>query len=113
MSIAKYQKSFMDQCYLLGDEGGIFDQLCHNLASLCFALSMDEAHPEYLRVAAALDLEAKIRLRGDECSAELQKHWSEIGKLMMNKNSKLHRDLISEMQVNPIPLDPRFVDRYI
>ncbi len=113
MIIAKYQKSFMDQCYLLGDEGGIFDQLCHNLASLCFALSMDEAHPEYLRVAAALDLEAKIRLRGDECSAELQKHWSEIGKLMMNKNSKLHRDLISEMQVNPIPLDPRFVDRYI
>ncbi len=38
MIIARYQKSFTDQSFLLGDEGGVFDQLCHNLASLCFVV---------------------------------------------------------------------------
>jgi alkylation response protein AidB-like acyl-CoA dehydrogenase len=113
MIIAKYQTSFMDQSFLLGDEGGIFDQLCHNLASLCFALSMDEANPEYVKVADALNLEADLRLKGRQLSPELQQSWAEIGKLMMQKDSQLHRDLIADIKVADIPLDPRFIDRFI
>jgi len=113
MIIAKYQKTFMDQSLLLGDEGGIFDQLCHSLASLCFALSIDNANPEYLKVAAALDLEADLQMKGLESSPKLQQAWAEIGKLMMNKDSQLHRDLIGDIKVLDIPLDPRFVERFI
>lgn len=113
MIIARYQKSFMDQSYLLGDEGGIFDQLCHSMASLCFVLSLDKPQPEYLKVAAALDLEAKLKMKGRDCSPELQHAWAEIGRLMMDRNSQLHRDLIADIEVNEIPLDPRFVDRFI
>ena len=113
MIIAKYQKSFMDQSFLLGDEGGIFDQLCHNLASMCFALSMDSPDPDYLKVAAALDLEASIRMNGQESSPWLQKLWAEIGQLMMDRDSTLHKDLIADIEVQPIPLDPRFIDRFI
>ncbi len=111
--IAKYQKSFMDQSFLLGDEGGVFDQLCHNLASLCFALSLDQPKPEYLKVAAALDMESKLRMDGRETSPELQRAWAEIGALMMNRNSQLHQDLIADIEVADIPLDPRFIDRFI
>ena len=111
--IAKYQKSFMDQSFLLGDEGGVFDQLCHNLASLCFTLSLEGPSPEYLKVANALDLEASLRLRGQESSVQLQRAWAEIGQLMMDKNSKLHQDLIADIEVADIPLDPRFIDRFI
>ncbi len=111
--IAKYQKSFMDQSFLLGDEGGIFDQLCHSLASLCFALSLKDQNPEYIKVATALNLEADLRLRGIESSPELQKAWAEIGRLMMDKDSKLHQDLIADIEVSAIPLDPRFMDRFI
>jgi hypothetical protein len=32
---------------------------------------------------------------------------------MMNKNSQLHRDLIADIDVADIPLDPRFIDRFI
>ena len=113
MIIAKYQKSFMDQSFLLGDEGGIFDQLCHSLASLCFSLSMEEPSAEYLKVAAALDLEASLQLKGRTCSPELQTAWAEIGQLMMNRDSQLHQDLIHDIAVADIPLDPRFVDRFI
>lgn len=113
MIIAKYQKSFMDQSFLLGDEGGVFDQLCHSLASLCFALSLDKPKPEYLKVAAALDLEASLRMKGKESSPELQHAWAEIGSLMMDRNSQLHKDLIADIEVADIPLDPRFIDRYI
>lgn len=113
MIIAKYQKSFMDQSFLLGDEGGVFDQLCHSLASLCFALSLDEPKPEYLKVAAALDQEAALRMIGKESSPELQQAWAEIGQLMMDKNSQLHQDLIGDIKVADIPLDPRFIDRFI
>ena len=113
MIIAKYQKSFMDQSFLLGDEGGVFDQLCHSLASLCFALSLDKPTPEYLKVAEALNMEADLRLTGKESSPALQKAWAEIGSLMMNKDSQLHRDLIADIEVADIPLDPRFIDRFI
>jgi len=115
--IARYQKSFMDQSFLLGDEGGIFDQLCHSLASLCFALSLDRSHDkkdsEYLKVAAALDLQADLKMKGKESSAKLQQAWAEIGALMMGRQSQLHRDLIGDIEVSDIPLDPRFVDRFI
>lgn len=113
MIVAKYQTSFMDQSFLLGDEGGVFDQLCHSLASMCFALSMEKEDNEYLKVAAALDLESKLKMRGRDCSPELQSAWAEIGRLMMDKNSQLHGDLIGDIEVADIPLDPRFVDRFI
>ncbi|MEM7457128.1 MAG: acyl-CoA dehydrogenase family protein [Planctomycetota bacterium] len=113
MIIAKYQKSFMDQSFLLGDEGGVFDQLCHSLASMCFALSLEKREPEYLKVAAALNLEADIRLKGRQSSPELQHAWAEVGRLIMNKDSQLHRDLIADIEVKDIPLDPRFIDRFI
>ncbi len=113
MIIAKYQKSFMDESFLMGDEGGVFDQLCHSLASLCFALSLDKADPEYLKVAAALDLEATLKMRGFESTPELQRARAEIGRLMMRRDSKLHQDLIADIAVNDIPLDPRFIDRFI
>ena len=111
--IAKYQKSFVDQAFLLGDEGGVFDQLCHNLASMCFVLSLEKPKPEYLKVAAALDLEAALRLKGRESSPELQRAWAEIGRLMMRKESQLHQDLIADIKVSDIPLDPRYVERFI
>lgn len=117
MIIARYQKSFMDQSFLLGAEGGIFDQLCHNLASICFSLSLDRSHDtkdnEYLKVASALDLESALRMKGKTTSPKLQKAWAEIGRLVMDKESELHRDLIADMEVSDIPLDPRFVDRFI
>ena len=113
MIIAKYQKSFMDQSFLLGDEGGIFDQLCASLASMCFVLSLDKPQPEYLKVAAALDLESQLKMKGIDSSPELQTAWAEIGQLMMNKESQLHRDLIGDIKVAEIPLDPRFIERFI
>ena len=113
MIIARYQKSFMDQTFLLGDEGGLFDQLCHSLASLVFVLSMDKADPEYLKIAAALDLEAELKLKGHDRSPALQRAWAEIGQLMMRTESKLYQDLIADIEVDDIPLDPRFIDRFI
>lgn len=113
MIIARYQKKFMDQAFLLGDEGGVFDQLCASLASMCFSLSLDKPQPEYLKVAAALDLESALRLKGITSSPALQSAWAEVGQLMMDKNSQLHRDLIGDIEVADIPLDPRFIDRFI
>ncbi|MEM9413482.1 MAG: acyl-CoA dehydrogenase, partial [Planctomycetota bacterium] len=113
MIIAKYQKSFMDQSFLLGDEGGVFDQLCHNLASICYALSLDSAEPEKLKIARALDLESKIRMQGVPCNADLQGAWAEIGGLMMDRDSQLHKELIADIDVAEIPLDPRFIERFI
>ena len=113
IAIAKYQKEFMDQSFLLGDEGGVFDQLSHSMASMCFALSLEKPSPEYLKVGAALDLEATLRMSGRETSPALQTAWAEIGQLMMNRDSQLHKDLIGEMEVADIPLDPRYIDRFI
>ena len=113
IAIAKYQKEFMDQSFVLGDEGGIFDQLCANLASLCFVLSLDKPSPEYLKIASALNLEADLKMSGRESSPALQTAWAEIGGLMMDKDSQLHKDLIADIEVADIPLDPRFIDRFI
>ena len=74
---------------------------------------MDEANPEYVKVADALNLEAELRLKGRQLSPELQQSWAEVGKLMMQKDSQLHRDLIADIKVADIPLDPRFIDRFI
>ncbi len=115
--IARYQKSFMDQSFLLGDEGGVFDKLCHSLASLVFALSLDQSHDTknnpYLNVAVALDLEADLKMKGKYPSAKLQRCWAEIGQQMMDRQSQLHKDLIADIEVSDIPLDPRFVERFI
>ena len=113
MIIAKYQKSFMDQSFLLGDEGGIFDTLCSSLASLVYVLSLDRPMREYLLVAEALDLEAQIRMQGKTTTPALQQKWADIGKLMMDENSQLHKDLIADIEVSDIPLDPRFIDNFI
>lgn len=111
--IARYQKQFMDQAFLLGDEGGIFDQLCHSLASLVFALSLDKPGSEYIKIGEALDLEAKIRMQGKAATPELQAQWAEIGAMLMDPSTQLHTDLISDIEIHDIPLDPRFIDRYI
>ncbi|MEI7461124.1 MAG: acyl-CoA dehydrogenase family protein [Pirellula sp.] len=111
--IARYQKSFIDQSFLLGDEGGIFDQLCHSVASLCFAITLQKQQPEYLAIAQALDIEADLRLNGKADSPRLQTAWANIGKELMNPKSALFVDLISDIEVSDIPLDPRFVERFI
>lgn len=113
MIIARYQKSFIDQSFLLGDEGGVFDQLCSSLAALVYTLSLDEAHSEYLQVARALDLEARLRMSGKSDSPQLLQAWSEIARMIMQPESALFKDLIGDLEVNDIPLDPRFIDRFI
>ena len=111
--IARHQKKFLDQSFLMGDEGGVFEQLCHSMASLVFALSLDKPGSEYIQIGHALDLEAKIRLQGKTVTPKLQKRWAEIGQLLMNPKTTLHRDLISDIEIHDIPLDPRFIDRFI
>jgi alkylation response protein AidB-like acyl-CoA dehydrogenase len=111
--IARYQKSFMNQSFLLGDEGGIFDQLCFSLASLVYAITLEKPHPEYLRVANALNLEAEMRMRGRTDSSKLQQAWARVGIDLMNSQSALFSDLISDIEVSDIPLDPRFIDKFI
>ena len=64
-------------------------------------------------VAKALDLEAHLRMKGIESSPKLQLAWAEIGSLMMDKDSQLHQDLIADIKVQDIPLDPRFVERFV
>ncbi len=111
--IARFQKTFMDQSFLLGDEGGVFDQLCFSLASLVYAISLEKPNPEYLRVAKALDMEADLRMKGISDSPKLQRAWASVGIDLMNSESKLFSDLISDIEVSDIPLDPRFIDKFI
>ena len=111
--IARYQKSFMDQSFLLGDEGGVFDQLCFSTASLVYAISLEKPNAEYLRVANALNMEADLRMKGNAESPHLQRAWARIGIDLMNSDSTLFSDLISDIEVSDIPLDPRFIDKFI
>lgn len=113
MIIAKYQKTFMDQSFLLGDEGGVFDKLCHSLAALVFALSLEKPDREYLRIAEILDMEAELLMRGKTRTPELQAAWAEIGRWVMEPENRLFQDLIADIEVDDIPLDPRFIDRFI
>lgn len=113
LTIARYQKSFMDQSFLLGDEGGIFDQLSVSTAAMCYAIALDKTQPEYALVAEALDAEATLVASGKAPNAELYRMWAEIGQNVMEPGNVLHEDLIADIQVSRIPLDPRHVDRYI
>ena len=111
--IARYQKSFMDQSFLLGDEGGVFDQLCFSVASLVYAISLEKPNAEYLRVSNALNMEADLRMKGITESPQLQRAWARVGIDLMNSESALFSDLISDIEVSDIPLDPRFIDKFI
>jgi len=107
--IARYQKSFIEESFLLGDEGGIFDQLCASTAALAYAIALEGDQPEYRLVAEALDLEADLLLRGRAPTPTLQRLWAEIGRLAADPGSMLHRDLIADIEISRIPLDPRSV----
>ncbi len=111
--IVWYQKEFLEQSPLLGDDGGIFDQLCHSTAALCYTIALDKSEPEYEEVARALDLEAQLHLSGKTATPELTRRWAKIGRSLMDPTSALHKDLIADIEVSGIPLDPRLVDRYI
>jgi len=111
--IARYQKSFIDESFLLGDEGGIFDQLCASMASLVYAVTLRNESPDESLVADALDLEAELLLRGRSPTPRLQRLWAEVGCHVIDPGSALYRDLIADIEVSQIPLDPRHVDAYI
>ena len=64
-------------------------------------------------LSEALDLEAKIRMQGKTVTPALQHQWAEIGDMLMNPDTTLHKDLISDIEIHDIPLDPRFIDRFI
>lgn len=111
--IARYQKSFIDQSFLLGDEGGVFDALSHSMASLAYAITLEKPDSPYLAVARALDLEAGLQMKRRGPSPPLQQAWADVGNLLMDPTSQLFTDLIADIEVSPIPLDPRLIDRYI
>lgn len=111
--IARYQKRFIEQSYLLGDEGGIFDQLCYSCAALVYAIALDKDDPDYGLVTTALDLEAELQIRRRPASPELFQLWAQIGSRVMDPSSKLYQELISDIQVSGIPLDPRTIDLHI
>jgi alkylation response protein AidB-like acyl-CoA dehydrogenase len=111
--IAKYQKSFMDESFLLGDEGGIFDQLSFSTAAMCYSIALDKQQAEYQMVAEALDLEAELQCKDRSASPQLQRLWARIGKSVMQEGNVLYQDLIADIPVSRIPLDPRHIDRYI
>ena len=113
LTIARYQRSFIEESFVLGDEGGIFDQLCASTAALVHAIALENEGPEYALVAEALDLEAELMLRGRMPTPALQRRWAEIGRLVMDPGSTLHRELIADIDVSRIPLDPRSVAEYI
>ncbi|MFM7975486.1 MAG: hypothetical protein ACKO8U_10470, partial [Pirellula sp.] len=68
---------------------------------------------DYALVAQALDLEADLQLKRKSPTPELYHLWAEIGRKVMDPSSKLYQDLISEIEVSGIPLDPRTIDRHI
>ncbi|NDC62475.1 MAG: acyl-CoA dehydrogenase [Planctomycetia bacterium] len=111
--IARYQRTFIEQSFLLGDEGGVFDQLCHSVASLVYAIGLHRSEREYALVAEALDLEAELAIRRRPASPRLQALWAEIGGHLLSPRSVLYKDLIADIEVSGIPLDPRFIERFI
>lgn len=113
MIIARYQKSFIEQSFLLGDEDGIFDQLCYSTASLVYSVALDKPQPEYAWIADALDLEADLKLKGRASSPELFHLWAKIGQSVMTPSSPLYKDLIEDIEISGIPLDPRIIDKLV
>jgi alkylation response protein AidB-like acyl-CoA dehydrogenase len=112
-TIVRYQRTFIEQSYLLGDEGGIFDQLCYSIASLSYAIALDKTQKEYQLIGDALDLEADLHLKGRAISPKLYQKWAEIGQAVMDPSSALYKDWIADIEVSGIPLDPRAIDRFI
>ncbi len=112
-TIVRYQRTFIEQSYLLGDDGGIFDKLCYSVASIAYAIALDKPQHEYQLVGDALDLEADLHLKGRAITPKLYHQWAEIGKAVMDPSSVLYKDLIADIEVSGIPLDPRIIDRYI
>ncbi|MFN9960837.1 MAG: hypothetical protein ACK55I_47755, partial [bacterium] len=98
---------------LLGDEDGIFDQLCYSVASLVYAIALDKPQPEYSLVAEALDLEADLKLKGRPASPALYQLWAQIGRSVMDPSSVLYKELIEDIEISGIPLDPRIIDKQI
>ncbi|RLS29330.1 MAG: acyl-CoA dehydrogenase [Planctomycetota bacterium] len=111
--IARYQKSFIDESFLLGDEGGVFDCLCASVASLVYAIATDRSEPEYQLVGESLDLEAQLLLAHRSVTPHLQRRFADIGRAVMTPGNVLHRDLVADIHASPIPLDPRSIDRFI
>ncbi len=111
--IARYQKAFIEESFLLGDEGGVFDQLCASTAALVHAVALRNESPDETLVADALDLEAELLLRGRQASPRLQRMWAEIGRRVMDPSTSLHRNLIADIHVSQIPLDPRSIDDFV
>jgi alkylation response protein AidB-like acyl-CoA dehydrogenase len=111
--IARYQKSFIDESFLLGDEGGIFDQLCASMAALVYAVALRNETPDESLVADALDLQAELLLRGHNPTPRLQRRWAELGRRVIDPSSDLSRNLLADITVSQIPLDPRHVDAFI
>jgi len=111
--IARYQKTFIEQSFLLGDEEGIFDKLCYSTASLVYAIALDKTQTEYGWVAEALDMEGDLKHRGQASSPKLFALWAKIGQSLMDANSPLYKDLIEDIEVSGIPLDPRTIDKYV
>ena len=111
--IAKHQRTFIEQSFLLGDEGGVFDALCVSTAALVYGVALDRTDADYALVGDALDLEAELALAGRAPTPRLQSLWADIGRRIMDPRSVLHRDLVADIQVSAIPLDPRHIDRYI
>jgi len=111
--IARYQKSFIEESLLLGADGGIFHQLCASTAALVYAIALEDERPEYRLVAEALDREAELLLCGRRPDATLERRWAELGRLVMDPASALHRDLVADIEVSRIPLDPRSVADYV
>lgn len=64
-------------------------------------------------MAQALDLEADLSMRRRAPTPELQARWAEIGQHIMNPDSLLYKDLIADIEVSGIPLDPRLIDQFI
>ena len=61
----------------------------------------------------ALDLEADLKLKGRASSPQLFQAWAEIGKRLMDSQSTLYKDLIEDIEVSGIPLDPRRIDHLV
>jgi alkylation response protein AidB-like acyl-CoA dehydrogenase len=111
--IARHQRAFIEKSFLLGDEGGIFDQLCASTAALVYAVALDRDQREYELVGTALDLEAELACAGRAPSPRLQEIWAEIGRDLIDPRGVLHCDLVADIPTSAIPLDPRHVDRYV
>jgi hypothetical protein len=52
-------------------------------------------------------------MKGRTASPALKRSWARVGQRLMNPDSQLFTDLIADIEVSPIPLDPRLIDQFI